>query len=146
MPDDEPKIIIDEDWKSQVQREKEEAAEKAQEAEPAEQAAEADQAVAAEEASFSGLVSTLAAQAMFALGVIAPRDAKEVTVNLDQAKYLIDTLQVLRDKTAGNLTPEEEGGLKEALAELQRLYVGRVQQIQEQAMRQAGINPQELSR
>ena len=28
MPDDEPKIIIDEDWKSQVQREKEEAAER----------------------------------------------------------------------------------------------------------------------
>ena len=130
---DEPKIIIDEDWKSQVQREKEEAAKKAEEA-PEEQAPEA------EEASFEGLISGLAMQAMIALGVLAPRDAKEVMVDLRGAKYVIDLLIVLRDKTKGNLTPEEQGYLAESLADLQNTYVLRSQQLQDAALRQAGID------
>ncbi|HUW60310.1 MAG TPA: DUF1844 domain-containing protein [Candidatus Bathyarchaeia archaeon] len=135
--DDKPKIIIDEDWKNQVQREKEEAQKKAEEAPKEEERA----APEAEEASFEGLVSGLAMQAMMALGVLAPRDAKEVTIDLRGAKYVIDLLIVLRDKTKGNLTPEEQGYLAESLADLQQTYVLRSQQLQEAALRQAGIDP-----
>ena len=71
MSQDEPKIFIDEDWKAQVQREKEQAlkaTEASGEAEPAEAEAEA-----AEEGDsrFLVLVSSLATQAMYALGLIA---------------------------------------------------------------------------
>jgi hypothetical protein len=81
---------------------------------------------------------------MLALGVIAPRDAKQVTVDIEQAKYVIDTLMMLRDKTKGNLTQEEEAYLTETLAELQRGYVVRAQQAQEAAFRNAGIDPNNL--
>jgi hypothetical protein len=135
--DDKPKIIIDEGWKNQVQREKEEARKKAEEAPKEEEQA----APEAEEASFEGLVSGLAMQAMMALGVLAPRDAKEVMIDLRGAKYVIDLLIVLRDKTKGNLTPEEQGYLAESLADLQQTFVLRSQQLQEAALRQAGIDP-----
>jgi len=135
--DDKPKIIIDEDWKNQVQREKEEARKKSEEAPKPEEKA----APEAEEASFEGLVSGLAMQAMIALGVLAPRDAKEVMIDLRGAKYVIDLLIVLRDKTKGNLTPEEQGYLAESLADLQQTYVLRSQQLQEAALRQAGVDP-----
>jgi len=135
--EDKPKIIIDEDWKTQVQREKEEARKKAEEEPKPEEKA----APEAEEASFEGLVSGLAMQAMIALGVLAPRDAKEVMIDLRGAKYVIDLLIVLRDKTKGNLTPEEQGYLAESLADLQQTYVLRSQQLQEAALRQAGIDP-----
>ncbi len=168
MPD-EPKIIIDESWKAQVAREREEAARKA--AEQAQEpvtpaAAPAGPATAAEhaavpmdnegdyepldgeeevlEASFVTLVASLATQAMFALGVMAAPGTRQVMVNLDQAKFTIDTLVILRDKTKGNLDAEEGANLDEALAELQRLYVARFQQWQEQALRQSGIDPNNL--
>ncbi|NLX96934.1 MAG: DUF1844 domain-containing protein [Rhodopirellula sp.] len=141
---DEPKIIIDEDWKSQVQREKEEAQKTvaAQEG-VAETGEEAGQEP--EEANpFMSLVHSLAAQCLLALGAIAPPDAKQITVDIEQARYLIDTLMMLREKTKGNLTPEEEGFLTEALAELQRGYVVRAQQVQDAAFRNAGVDPKNL--
>lgn len=147
MPGDEPKIFVDEDWKEKVQREREEARQKAQDAGPSAHSGsqtetDRDAVPPGEppEASFNTLVGTLATQAMFALGVIAPRDAKEVYVNLDEAKFNIDLLAMLREKTRGNLSPQEEGNLREAVAEMQRLYVARVQQIQEQSLQSAGVN------
>jgi molybdopterin converting factor small subunit len=86
------------------------------------------------------LVSSLAAQCMFALGVLVPRDTQQVYVNLDEARYTIDLLTILREKTQGNLTEEESGQLTATIAELQQVYVARVQQAQEQAMQQAGID------
>jgi len=83
-------------------------------------------------------------QAMMSLGVLAPRDAKEIQVDLQGAKFIIDTLIILREKTKGNLTPEEEGFLAESLAELQQTFVLRSQQLQEAALRGAGIDPNKL--
>jgi hypothetical protein len=40
-----------------------------------------------------------------------------------QAKFLIDTLVLIKDKTAGNLTEEEDKVLSYSLAELQMKYV-----------------------
>jgi hypothetical protein len=134
-------IFVDEDWKAQVQREREAAAAKAAAGEvPVVADAASPEAEVPEGASFMGLVSSLATQCMFSLGLIAPQGQQQVMVDLDQAQYLLDTMGVLRDKTKGNLTPEEEGGLTQALAELGEVYIARVQQFQEETIRQAGAN------
>ncbi|GMU91313.1 MAG: hypothetical protein AMXMBFR4_03710 [Candidatus Hydrogenedentota bacterium] len=140
MADEQPKIIIDEDWKAQVQREKEEAAKKAQEAQGTSEGKTASAPHPPEVASFAALVQTLAMQCAFALGLIAQREAKQVMVDIVEAKYMIDTLMMLRAKTKGNLTPEEEGILTTTIADLQQAYVMRSQQVQEAALKQAGID------
>jgi hypothetical protein len=146
---DEKKLFIDEDWKAQVQREKELAAEQqaAGGDAAAEEAPEADQAAGSEgeEApGFETLVGTLATQAMFALGVIAPQGQQQVMVNLDEAIYLIEMLKILEEKTQGNLTEDEETALKSAVGELEQICAQRLQQYQQQAMQQAGITPESL--
>lgn len=139
MADEEkPKIIIDEDWKARVEREKEEARKAVEEKADHEPAPE--ERAAPQPASFEGLVSSLAMQAMVSLGVLVPRDTKEVMVDLAGAKYLIDTLIMLREKTKENLSPEETGYLAETLADLQQTFVLRSQQLQEAALRNAGVN------
>ena len=161
MSDDDQKIFIDEDWKARVQREKEEArkrleaeAQAAAAAVPAaEEGGEAPAPAGAPagdpgeeepyEANFDALLTMLATQAMYALGFVG-QQGEQVMVNLDQARFSLELLLMLRQKTAGNLTPEEAAGLDEALAELQRLFVGRVRQMEMQAMQQAGIDPATL--
>ncbi len=137
MADEEPKIIIDEDWKAQVQREKEQAEAKAADA-PA--APEEGDAPDLEAPNFVAVVSSFATQCMFALGLIAQNEGDQVMVDIQGAKFLIDLLLVLRDKTKGNLTSEEEGALNEAISELQRAFVIRAQQVQEASMREAGVD------
>ena len=148
MADEEKKIIIDEDWKAQVQREKEQAAQKATEQpEESEKAAPEGQKPEGEgppATPFMQLVHSLMVQGMFALGLIAPQDAKQVTVNLDEAQMVIDMLSALREKTKGNLDAEESGQLDEALSELQRIHMVRSQQIQESSFQQAGVDPNNL--
>jgi hypothetical protein len=136
MSGDTPKIFIDEDWKAQVQREKEEA-KVAPSDEPDKAAAEEEASPV--EATFAGHLQSLAAQCAFALGLIAPPDSKQVMVDLDEARFCIDTLSMLRVKTKGNLTPEEEGMLTQILGQLQQAYVVRAQQVQESALKQSGI-------
>ena len=146
MSDDGPKIFIDEGWKAQVQREKEEAAKKLAAAEPATgepaQAAEANDEPMLEydpeQASFSSLVGSLATQAMFALGLIADHETGQVMVNLDAARYTLDLLSVLVEKTQGNLSGDEAKMLIQTTGELEQAFAVRVQQFQEQAMRQGG--------
>lgn len=147
MSDDGPKIFIDEGWKAQVQREKEEAAKKlAAVAAPAAgepaQAAEAPEEPMLEydpeQASFSSLVGSLATQAMFALGLIADHETGQVMVNLDAARYTLDLLSVLVEKTQGNLSGDEAKMLIQTTGELEQAFAVRVQQFQEQAMRQGG--------
>lgn len=133
MPDEEKKIFIDEDWKSQVQREKEEAAALAaqQPAPPADDEPEIDA-----DPLFLQLLSSLVTQALFSLGMIAPKGSPQVSVDIEQAHYLIQTLEMLREKMKNNLTPDEEGELTQAVSELQQAYVVRSQQVQEAALRQ----------
>lgn len=140
MSEEEPKIIIDEDWKTQVERERQEAEELAKEA-PAPEDAKADEAEE-EHTLFEQLISGFAAQTMVALGLIAPKDAPQVVVDLDHARYMIDTLVMLKEKTKGNLLPREEGSLTEAVSELQRAFAMRAQQVQEAALKGGGNKPQ----
>ncbi len=148
MSDDSPKIFIDEDWKSQAQREKDELAKKL-EAEKAKAASlletgggeevEAGED-ALEHAPFIALVGSLATQCMFALGVIAPQGQRQVMVNLEEAAMTLEMLKTLEEKTKGNLTEDEEKALTEACTELERIFAARIAQFQEQSLKQSGID------
>jgi len=114
--DDKPKIIVDEDWKAQAQAEKEELARKQAEKQDSE---ESSQEIPP--ASFSMLVSSLATQAMVALGRV-PIEGKLIK-QIELAKHHIDLLSVIEEKTKGNLTTEEESMLTNVLHELRMDYV-----------------------
>src|SRR5438034_7992027 len=65
-------------------------------------------------ASVQSLAQSLVTQALYYLGDMGARGGDEMT-NMDMAKHLIDTLDVLETKTKGNLTPEEQQLLDTAL-------------------------------
>jgi hypothetical protein len=113
------KLIIDEDWKTQAQREKErlqaEMESKRHEAPPDEGQMPP--------ASFAMLVSTLATQALLFLGQMPNPMTGQLEVRLEEAKHFVDTLQILEDKTKGNLTPDESEMLQQVLHELRLAYV-----------------------
>lgn len=123
----EKKIIIDEDWKSQVERERAELS-----GEPAGGVTEADERAQPDEAfdasqlppaSFSILLSTMATQAMAAMGQLPDPVTGQAEVHLPFAQYHIDLLAVLQQKTAGNLSEEEASMLEGALHQLRMMYV-----------------------
>jgi hypothetical protein len=116
----EPKIIIDEDWKTQIQAEKEEAERKKQEGD---QKREDDNDVKMPPASFPFLLTTLATQAMAALGQLPDPIEEKPVVRLSHAKHYIDTLGVLEEKTKGNLTREESDMLTSLLHQLRMAFV-----------------------
>ena len=62
-------------------------------------------------------------QAMMSLGEMAHPNTGRVHENLGEAKYLIDTLGMLQQKTKGNLSEEESAALEEALYGLRMTYV-----------------------
>ena len=125
---DDPKIIVDDDWKSQVEQEKVQANQQA-EAEP--DPAPGD---GIPPASFPILISTLASQALSGLGAIPDPIENKPVIRLDLAKHMIDTLGVLEEKTKGNLTPEEDQMLTSTLHQLRMAYLS----IQQDAAAAAG--------
>jgi hypothetical protein len=125
------KIIIDEDWKSQVQAEKEELERKQADdaAKEPEATSPGDQDIQWPEASLSMLVTTLGAQAMMALGLTPHPATGKTEVQLGQAKHFIDTVQLLMDKTEGNREPEETKLMDALLHDLRMSFLA-VQQAQ----------------
>ena len=69
------------------------------------------------------LLTTLATQALVALGQIPHPVSGKPEVHLDEAKHFIDTLEMLETKTGGNRTPEETQLLDNLLHELRLGYV-----------------------
>jgi len=122
---EEKKIIIDEDWKSQVQAEKEQAAKEKTEAKPAEVEADSGGAndVPMPDASFELLLTTLATEALVAMGQLPHPATGKMEAQRSQAKYLIDTLDVLREKTKNNLSPDEQQLLESMLHQLRMLFI-----------------------
>jgi hypothetical protein len=123
------KIIIDEDWKQEAQREKEVLA--AKEVEEKEKEAEAGprREGPLPEGNLAALVSMLATQALFALGFLQIKGEEGREPDLDLARYNIELLGALEAKTKGNLTPEEQQLLKNTLSDLRMGYVSIVNQL-----------------
>ena len=146
---EEPKIVVDTDWKEQVAKEKEQAAAKdADEAETGERSSRENDFVPMDKsvqeeptetslpdddemasmapppASFEVLISMLFTQAMAALGQMPNPATGKPEVNKPFAKHYIDTLEMLGEKTQGNLSDDETKMLSEALHALRMAYVG----------------------
>ncbi len=101
--------IVDEEWKKHVQEEKERE--------------EKEEIPSVPEASFILFVSSLATQALIALGEIENPITRKKERNLAQAKFTIDTLSIIEEKTRGNLTPEEKRYLEGVLYDLKMSFV-----------------------
>jgi hypothetical protein len=117
----EKKIIIDEDWKKEAQREKEILAAQ-EETQKKEQRAQRPPGPLPE-GNFAALVSMLTTQALFALGLIQVKGQEKTEPDLELAKYNIDMLEMLEAKTKGNLTKAEQRVLINTLNELRMGYV-----------------------
>ena len=118
----EKKIIVDEDWKHEAQKEKEILAAQ-EDAEKKDKQQEQQARGPLPEGNFAALISMLATQALFALGLLQIKGQEERKPDLELAKYNIDMLQVLEEKTRGNLSKEEEIVLANTLNELRMGYV-----------------------
>jgi hypothetical protein len=164
---DEPKIIVDDDWKKQAKAEKARLAEadKARAAKPASPAAsapggakagaavgDAPGAAGAQSAAdggegeapykidFTELLRMLSTQALMYLGQIPDPQTGKGIIALDMAKVHIDLLGVLEEKTRGNLTPDEDSDLKAMLGELRMVFV-EISRTVAKAMAEGRIGP-----
>jgi len=79
------------------------------------------------EASFATLVNSLVTQILLYVGDLTPRGV-EPQINLDMAKFNIDLLGVLEEKTRGNLSPDEQKLLDNALYETRMRFVSLASQ------------------
>lgn len=75
------------------------------------------------EINFATFVVSLNSSALMALGLVADPISKQKTKDLALAKQTIDILGMLKEKTQGNLTSDEENMLKSVLYDLRMLYV-----------------------
>ncbi|UCF15506.1 MAG: DUF1844 domain-containing protein [Phycisphaerales bacterium] len=122
MAEEEKKIIVDEDWKQEAQREKEILAAK-EKAEKEKKKEEPQERGPLPEGNLAALISMLATQALFALGLLQVKGQEERKPDLELAKYNIDMLSTLEEKTKGNLNEEEQKVLTNTLNELRMGYV-----------------------
>jgi len=127
----EKKLHIDEDWKEQVAREKQQAAH----AQPDQPQPQAEQPTGQPlpPANLTFLASTLYLQGMVGLGLIPNPATNQPQRHLDQAKHAIDTLQMLQEKTEGNRTEDETRDMQTMLYELRMAYVSVAEQGGEKA-------------
>jgi hypothetical protein len=71
-----------------------------------------------------------------ALGAVEDPITKEMNKALPEASFLIDTIGMLREKTEGNLTSDEQSYLNALLHDLQMRYVEATGGAEAQATRQ----------
>lgn len=149
QPGEAPKIIVDSDWKAQAQREREKLAEKERLAKEAAEKARpgampgpagapapgtggptgdpAQQGMPP--ADFQTLVGTMVTQALTYMGAFPDPETGRAVVSLEHARFHIDLLAVLEEKTRNNLSKDEAADLAQAVGELRHRFVEIVQAI-----------------
>jgi len=88
-------------------------------------------------ASFINFLSTLATNAAAALGAMPHPVTGQRSLDLETGKYWLDVLGMLRDKTKGNLHPQEARLLEGLLGDLRMQYVQLVRATEERLKQQA---------
>ncbi len=122
---------VDEDWKKRAQAEKELDAQKfGGKKEPAPAAAPGAAPAGAPPANapkphtlFPALVESLASQALMFMGAMRDPMTGQAHQDLQQAQTIVEMLQMLDEKTRGNLAPEEAEMLKQVLDEVRMHFV-----------------------
>ncbi len=109
------KIHIDSDWKEEAQRDKERLAEE-------EKASDAAEHGPLPEPTLADLLNMIAMPAVMAIGGYRTPEGKVLPPDLNLAKYHIDVLEVLEEKTKGNLTDEEAKILASTLHQLRTQF------------------------
>jgi hypothetical protein len=79
-----------------------------------------------EEQLFAQLLYIFHSSGMQGLGKVMNPVTNKIERNLEQAKQSIDMIEMLRDKTKGNLSPESERLLTQFLSDLRLNYVDEV--------------------
>jgi Domain of unknown function (DUF1844) len=82
---------------------------------------------------FENLVRMLGSNAAMVLGAYADPRTGQPVIDPDAARELIDMLDALREKTRGNLAPEEDGLLLDLLGKLKMTYLEINQAVAAQA-------------
>ena len=113
---EEKKIIIDEDWKNEAQKEKLAADDQKKEEETKTRGP-------LPKGDLAALISTLATQALFALGFLQVEGQEKREPDPEMAKYNIDMLETLEEKTKGNLSEQEEKVLTDTVNQIRMAYV-----------------------
>ncbi len=90
-------------------------------------AAEPTKAATLPQIDFSIFIQSLAHQALMGMGLVPWPDSGLVEPRLEQARETIDVLALLREKTKGNLTPDEERMFETLLYELRVVFVQAMQ-------------------
>ena len=110
---------VDDSWKDQVNKEKGVV-------QPAQAPSEPPRKNSAKTLKpFVSLLSSLGYQAMFHVGEIPNPETQQPEINLEAAKEIIDLLLALKEKTEGNLSPEESEVFRTLLPELQMKFSQR---------------------
>ncbi len=122
-----PKIFIDDDWKEQARREKEEADREAREAEEAGEQGPMPGPHIAE------IIQMVTMQATIGLGGFRDQSGQSIPPNLEYAKHYIDLLELLLNKTLNNLDEQEQRILSGTLQELRMAFVEVYHALTEQA-------------
>lgn len=117
-----PKKKVDESWKEQAKSDLDKNVPNASQKEPVPKGPQAHVADMPP-ADFLSFVTTLGMQAASLLGLVPNPETSKAEKDLPQAKYLIDTLAMLEEKTKSNLTESEAKTLEQLLYDLRMQYV-----------------------
>lgn len=75
------------------------------------------------EASFSTLIMSIGSSAAMSLGISPDPATGKTTVNKEVARFNIDLLKILDEKTKNNLSSEETSFLKHIISDLQLKFI-----------------------
>jgi hypothetical protein len=75
---------------------------------------------------FRLFVTRLSYQLLISLGLVENPLTRQASTNLDNARMLLDDLRMLKEKTAGNLEPDEQAYLDKLVEDLTRHYMAKL--------------------
>ena len=134
-----PKLQIDSDWKAEAEAEKKRLTEQE---EAKDVGGDRPQPGQLPKADFKSLMGVLASQAIMGLGAVADPKTGRVVIDLEGARFSIDLLGVLEEKTKDSLSDEEATELKQVVTELQARFVQIAQLVAQQG---AAVPPADAS-
>jgi len=120
VSDEKSKIYVDDDWKKQAQAEKQRLKEQEKKTDQTKSGPHPTGPLPRPDLGM--MISSFLSQALLSMGVIEHPDAKS-QINLDLAKFNIGMLEVLEQKTQGNLTDQEQKLLNQALQQGRMAFI-----------------------